>query len=94
MISAGRESPTLGSGAGPRALLLGLLAVGAIAIAPTATHAAQNTCNAQLSIDYVSGPNFPNPGDVVRVRLTIGTASIQKSWATKVMPASRPPVAL
>jgi hypothetical protein len=36
-----------------------------------------NTCNGQLAIDYVSGPAFAVPGDTLRVRLTIGTASIQ-----------------
>ena len=39
--------------------------------------AAAKTCNGLLTIDYVAGPNFPRPGDVVRVRLTLGTGSIQ-----------------
>jgi hypothetical protein len=41
------------------------------------TAAATNTCNGQFAIDYVAGPAFAIPGDVLRVRLTIGTASIQ-----------------
>src|SRR5947208_1638706 len=51
-------------------VVLGLLA-GAPSIA------AAKTCNGLLTIDYVMGPNFPRPGDVVRVRLTLGTGSIQ-----------------
>jgi hypothetical protein len=58
-----------------RMFLLGTLAVAIGAIVPSPARAA-NTCNGQLSIDYVAGPNFPLPGDVVRVRLTLGTASI------------------
>src|SRR5262249_33167556 len=34
------------------------------------------TCNGIVTIDYVSGPNFAVPGDVLRVRLTLGTGSI------------------
>jgi hypothetical protein len=55
------------------ALPLALLAV--VAIAPTNALAA-NTCNAFLSIDYPSGPNFALPGDIYRVALEIGTGSI------------------
>jgi hypothetical protein len=77
MHSIERRSMTDGSGGSRRVLLLGLLVVAAMATVPRVTLAAQSTCNAQLGIDYVSGPNFPNPGDIVRVRLTIGTASIQ-----------------
>src|SRR5437870_915534 len=36
-----------------------------------------NTCNGLLTIDYVGGPNFALPGDVMRVRLTLATGSIQ-----------------
>src|SRR5262249_37419224 len=38
---------------------------------------AANTCNGIFTIDYVAGPEFAVPGDVVRVRLTLGTGSIQ-----------------
>ena len=38
---------------------------------------AVNTCGIFLSIDYVGGPSFALPGDVVRVRLTFGAGSIQ-----------------
>src|SRR5262245_20536881 len=38
---------------------------------------AVNTCNGLFAIDYVAGPNFAIPGSVIRVRLTLGTASIQ-----------------
>jgi hypothetical protein len=41
------------------------------------TAAATNTCNGQFAIDYVAGPAFAIPGDILRVRLTIGTSSIQ-----------------
>jgi hypothetical protein len=54
-------------------LLAGLAAVlGAARPAP----AALSTCGAAIQINYVSGPNFPNPGDVVRVELAVGTGSI------------------
>jgi hypothetical protein len=55
------------------ASLLMVLAV--TALAPRAAHAA-NTCNAFLSIDYPSGPDFALPGNVYRVGLEIGTGSI------------------
>src|SRR5438876_10951773 len=35
------------------------------------------TCNGLITIDYVGGPAFALPGDTVRVRLTLGTGSIQ-----------------
>jgi Dictyostelium (slime mold) repeat len=38
-------------------------------------HAA-NVCNGMIQIEYVTGPSFPKPGDVVRVRLTVGTGNI------------------
>src|SRR5439155_210314 len=50
--------------------------VGLVAGAPSPGLAAR-TCNGLLTIDYVGGPNFAKPGDVVRVELTIGTGSIQ-----------------
>ena len=50
--------------------------VGLVAGAPSPGLAAR-TCNGLLTIDYVAGPNFAKPGDVVRVELTIGTGSIQ-----------------
>src|SRR5207237_2882162 len=50
--------------------------LGLVAGAPSVLLAAR-TCNGLLTIDYVAGPNFARPGDVVRVRLTLGTGSIQ-----------------
>src|SRR5215470_16988054 len=39
--------------------------------------ASANTCNGLFTIDYVPpSPNFPVPGDIVRVRLTLGTGSV------------------
>jgi hypothetical protein len=35
-----------------------------------------NTCNGIVTIDYVTGFNFAVPGDILRVRLTLGTGSI------------------
>src|SRR5439155_2141270 len=50
--------------------------LGLVGGAPSIAVAAR-TCNGLLTIDYVAGPNFAIPGDVVRVRLTLGTGSIQ-----------------
>src|SRR5881296_2397424 len=65
-----------GPAAGARILRLGLLAIAVSAAAPRVAHAV-NTCNGLITIDYVSGPDFALPGDVVRVKLTLGTGSIQ-----------------
>src|SRR3989442_11063114 len=51
------------------------LVLGLAALAPTA--ARSDTCNGFLTIDYVTGPSFALPGDTLRVRLTLGTGSIQ-----------------
>ena len=59
-----------------RIVRLGLLALAVAAAAPGVARAV-NTCNGLIMIDYVTGPNFVIPGDVVRVRLTLGTGSIQ-----------------
>ena len=59
-----------------RILLLGLLAIAVSAGAPGVARAV-NTCNGLITIDYVGGPDFALPGDVVRVKLTLGTGSIQ-----------------
>ena len=59
-----------------RIVRLGLLALAVAAAAPGVARAV-NTCNGLITIDYVTGPNFVIPGDVVRVRLTLGTGSIQ-----------------
>ena len=56
---------------------LGGIALFVASMALPRTAAAVNTCNGLFSIDYVSGPAFAIPGDILRVRLTIGTASIQ-----------------
>jgi len=65
-----------GPAAGARILRLGLLAIAVSAAAPRVAHAV-NTCNGLITIDYVGGPDFALPGDVVRVKLTLGTGSIQ-----------------
>src|SRR5438093_257155 len=49
--------------------------VGVVGFAPAVAHGA--TCNGLFTIDYVGGPSFALPGDTVRVRLTLGTGSIQ-----------------
>src|SRR5438128_9008144 len=49
--------------------------VWAAGLAPAVAHGA--TCNGLFTIDYVAGPIFVLPGDAVRVRLTLGTGSIQ-----------------
>src|SRR5947209_19990145 len=64
-----------GPAAGARILLLGLLRIAVSAAAPGLAHAV-NTCNGLITIDYVPGPDFALPGDVVRVKLTLGTGSI------------------
>src|SRR5438128_5074 len=80
MCVHGKASVSKPGGAGPaagaRILLLGLLAVAVSVTAPGVAHAV-NTCNGLLTIDYVGGPDFALPGDVVRVKLTLGTGSIQ-----------------
>src|SRR5947209_7477692 len=72
--------PTPGSTgpvAGARVLLFGLLAVAVVAAAPGVAHAV-NTCNGLITIDYIPPtPDFALPGDVVRVKLTLATGSIQ-----------------
>jgi hypothetical protein len=52
------------------------LSVAALTAALPAVTWGALTCNGIVTIDYVSGPNFALPGDVVRVRLTLGTGSI------------------
>src|SRR5262245_59040278 len=64
MIVAGRATRAL--------VALGFL----LACAPSTARAA-NTCNGLLTIDYVGGPDFAIPGDIIRVRLTLGSGSIQ-----------------
>src|ERR1044071_4965591 len=59
-----------------RARIAGVgVAFSVLSLAPAAW--AVNSCNGLLTIDYVSGPNFAVPGDVVRVKLSLGTGSIQ-----------------
>ncbi len=58
-----------------RIVLLAAVAMGA-ALQPRSAHAQAQTCNGLTTIDYVSGPNFAVPGDVLRVRITLGTGSI------------------
>src|SRR4029453_2104243 len=36
----------------------------------------QATCNGLTTIDYIGGPNYAVPGDVVTVRISFGTGSI------------------
>ncbi len=52
-----------------------LMVLAAMAVAPRDAQAL-NTCNAFLTIDYLSGPTFALPGDVYRVSLGVGTGSI------------------
>jgi hypothetical protein len=47
-----------------------------LAALPATSWGQANTCNGLVTIDYVTGPNFAVPGDVLRVRLTLGTGSI------------------
>jgi hypothetical protein len=51
-------------------------AVGALALAPRSSHAVLPVCNGFIQIEYVSGANFPDINDVVRVRLTLGSGVI------------------
>src|SRR5262249_51725899 len=54
-----------------------VLAVAAMtALLPGMAWSQQLTCNGLVAIDYVSGPNFAVVGDTLRVRLSLGTASI------------------
>jgi hypothetical protein len=46
------------------------------ALLPAMAWAQALTCNGIVTIDYTIGNNFSVPGDVLRVRLTLGTASI------------------
>src|SRR5262245_44687931 len=55
-------------------VLLGAVVVSASA--PTTAWGQAQTCNGLVSVDYVTGPNYAVPGDVLRVRLTLGTGSI------------------
>jgi hypothetical protein len=52
------------------------LAAFAWAALPAASWGQANTCNGLVTIDYVTGSNYAVPGDVIRVRLTLGTGSI------------------
>src|SRR5881296_4528006 len=73
----GKGSMSKPASAGPAAgARVWLLAIAVIAAAPGVAHAV-NTCNGLITIDYVAGPDFALPGDVVRVKLTLGTGSIQ-----------------
>src|SRR5262245_25697722 len=47
-----------------------------VLLLPVPAWSQQLTCNGLVAIDYVSGPNFAVPGDTLRVRLSLGTASI------------------
>jgi hypothetical protein len=53
----------------------GLLAL-ALAALPCAA-LADDTCNGFINIDYVGAPAVSNIGDVVRMKITLGTGSIQ-----------------
>src|SRR5262249_10349725 len=62
---------------GLKARLGQVLAVTAMtALLPAMAWSQQLTCNGLVAIDYVSGPNFAVPGDTLRVRLSLGAASI------------------
>ena len=62
---------------------LGGIALFVVSMALPTPAAAVNTCNGLFTIDYVAGPNFALPGDVLRVQLTLGTGSITNG--TKLM---------
>src|SRR5262245_23919017 len=47
-----------------------------VLLVPGLARSQQLTCNGLVAIDYVSGPNFAVVGDTLRVRLSLGTASI------------------
>ena len=54
-----------------------VLAVAAMTVLlPSLAWGQAQTCNGIVTIDYVSGPNFAVPGDVLRVELTLGAGSI------------------
>src|SRR5262249_31056146 len=52
-----------------------ILAIGA-ALLPAIAWGQAQTCNGIVTIDYVSGPAFAVVGDTYRVRLTLGTGSV------------------
>ncbi len=65
------------NGTDPKGILRRTLIAVALALAlPAHVFAQANTCNGIVTIDYVTGFNFAVPGDILRVRLTLGTASI------------------
>jgi hypothetical protein len=57
--------------------LLPVAAAFAVILAATSPARAQSTCNAFISIAYVSGPAFAVQNDIVRIRLTLGSGPIQ-----------------
>jgi len=56
--------------------LLGFGMVFALAVGLPVAAQAQNVCNAQLNVDYVSGPSFGIAGSAYTVEVGIGTGSI------------------
>lgn len=57
----------------------------AAALAAGAAHAGTaSTCTMALDVDYVAGPRVAAPGDIVRVRVTLGTGAIQDGSALAV----------
>jgi hypothetical protein len=61
---------------GSKAWFRGLIgAVLAMAAVPSASFG-QATCNGLTTIDYISAVNYAVPGDIVRVKLSLGTGSI------------------
>ena len=75
-------SKVFGSGAMTAGVSV-LMMLAAMALAPLPAQAA-NTCNAFISIDYPSGPDFALPGDVYRVGLEIGTGLIGGGTQMKI----------
>jgi hypothetical protein len=58
--------------------------VTALVLAAASSVHAQSTCNAFISISYVSGPAFAVQGDIVRVRLTLGSGGIQNGTLVNI----------
>jgi hypothetical protein len=67
-----------------RVALGNVLAVAALgALLPTAAFG-QASCNGLLTVSYVSGINFAVPGDIIRVRMQIGSGQIMPSGSIQL----------
>src|SRR5206468_10717885 len=70
---------SLGEGS-PMTRMIGIVLAALVFAVPPPTRAV-NTCNSLFTVDYVSGPQFANPGDILRVRLSLGAGSVQGGTA-------------